>query len=244
MNIKTQLDPDDFVKGRKEPIKYIVIHDTGNFNDTSEGNANYFCNGKRKSSAHYFIDEDSIVQLVKDTDTAWHVGDGKGKYGITNANSIGIEMCKTNGTIGLNTYNATLELTRELCKKYNVPFANVVRHFDASRKNCPASFSSNNWKKWFDFKNDLILESFEGKLKSFVARGIISSPEYWLENAREGKICKGEYVRSFISNYCGKSINVALNHFKSKELISTVEGWMEEEIKGEYVRNLIEKLRA
>lgn len=243
MDIKKQLDPDNYRIGR-ESVKYIVIHDTGNFNDTAKGNANYFCSGKRKSSAHYFVDEDSIVQLVEDSNTAWHVGDGKGKYGITNSNSIGIEMCKTNGTIGPFTYNKTLELTRMLCNKYNVPYSNVTRHYDASRKNCPASFSQNNWQKWNQFKNDLILGTFEAKLDSFVKRGIISSPQYWIENAREGKICKGEYVRMFISNYCAKPIEVALNHFKSKGLISTVEGWQQEEIKGEYVRNLIEKLRA
>lgn len=89
-----------------------------------------------------------------------------------------------------------------------------------------------------------VIDDFKLKLDSFVKRGIISSPQYWIENAKQGKNCKGEYVRMFISNYCGKPIDVALKHFKSKGLISTVEGWQQEEIKGEYVKNLIEKLRA
>ena len=35
----------------------------------------------------------------------------------------------------------------------NIPPERVVRHYDASRKNCPASMSNNNWAYWQDFKN-------------------------------------------------------------------------------------------
>ncbi len=75
-------------------IKWIIIHDTGNKNDTALGNANYFSEDGRKASAHYFVDDNFIVQVVEDKNIAWHVGDGHGKYGITNENSLGIEMCR------------------------------------------------------------------------------------------------------------------------------------------------------
>ena len=52
-------------------IKYIVIHDTGNYMDSDEGNAKYFSEDGRKASAHYFVD---------DKDQAWHCGDGKGTF--------------------------------------------------------------------------------------------------------------------------------------------------------------------
>lgn len=35
-------------------------------------------------------------------------------------------------------------------------------------------------------------------------RGVISSPDYWVENARAGKTCKGEYVAALIRNMAGK----------------------------------------
>lgn len=133
-------------------IKYIVIHDTGNKTDSDEGNAKYFSVDGRGASAHYFVDEDSITQVVEDNEGAWHCGDGGGKYGITNHNSIGIEMCRVNNTVGENTIAKTIELVKYLQAKYNVPSCNVVRHYDASRKNCPSSFSANGWAKWQEFK--------------------------------------------------------------------------------------------
>ena len=74
--------------------KYIVIHYTGNNGDTAKGNCNYFENVNRQSSAHYFVDENSIWQCVEDYDVAWHVGGAKKYYnGCRNNNSIGVELC-------------------------------------------------------------------------------------------------------------------------------------------------------
>ena len=47
-------------------IEYIVIHDTGNQNDSDEGNANYFSKDGRNASAHYFVDDNSITQIVEE----------------------------------------------------------------------------------------------------------------------------------------------------------------------------------
>ena len=45
-------------------------------------------------------------------------------------------------------------------KELNIPAERVIRHYDASRKNCPASMRNNNWAKWKEFKQ-LITESGE-----------------------------------------------------------------------------------
>jgi hypothetical protein len=152
--IKQQLDNDDHYDGGNSK-EYIVVHDTGNGTDSDEGNANYFCTGNRDASAHYFVDDDSITQVVQDDDCSWHCGDGHGAYGITNRNSIGIEMCRVNGVVTPATEANTIELVKLLMAKYNVPVEKVVRHYDASRKNCPGSFSSNNWARWWTFKDKL-----------------------------------------------------------------------------------------
>jgi DNA replication protein DnaD len=49
----------------------------------------------------------------------------------------------------------TLDLIVHLMKVHNVPFSNVLRHYDASRKICPKSMSANNWKEWGEFKATL-----------------------------------------------------------------------------------------
>ena len=140
-----------------EEIKYIVIHDTGN---TSKGAGAdnhflFFNAADRQSSAHYFVDDKQILRVIKDIYKSWAVGDGRAKYGITNENSLNIEMCINSDGDFNKTYLHTLKLTKYLMKKYNIPLENVVRHYDASRKICPNIWKENNWEKWNKFKDDL-----------------------------------------------------------------------------------------
>lgn len=154
LNIKREISNYNHSEGNKP--KYIVIHYTGNINDSAKNNADYFGRCNRNASAHYFVDDNGIYQVVEDYNASWHCGDGNNRYGINNYNSIGIEMCGTdNGNISEKTIQNTLELTKYLMKKYNIDADHVVRHYDASRKNCPSAFSSNNWARWWDFKNRL-----------------------------------------------------------------------------------------
>ena len=154
LNIKRKISNYNHSEGNKP--KYIVIHYTGNINDSAKNNADYFGRCNRNASAHYFVDDNEIYQVVEDYNASWHCGDGNNRYGINNYNSIGIEMCGTdNGNISEKTVQNTLELTKYLMKKYNIDADHVVRHYDASRKNCPSAFSSNNWARWWDFKNRL-----------------------------------------------------------------------------------------
>ena len=136
-------------------IKYIVIHDTGNTSVGANATShyNYFNGGDRSSSADFFID-DSQILCVNDYRKyyTWHCGDGKGKYGITNANSIGVEICINSDGNRQKAIDKTLVLVRELMKELNIPIDMVVRHYDASRKNCPGSMSKNNWAEWYEFK--------------------------------------------------------------------------------------------
>ena len=135
-------------------ITYIAMHYTGNDTDSAAGNANYFNGGDRQASAHYFVDDNSIYQVVEDYNAAWHCGDGHGKYGISNHNSIGIEMCCRNGSITTTTENNAIELVKYLMNKYGIDTNHVVRHYDASRKICP-NWQANNWSRWTNFKNKL-----------------------------------------------------------------------------------------
>lgn len=138
-------------------IKYIVIHDTANTKKGANAQAhfNFFNNGDRQSSAHYFVDDSQILRIIKDENRSWAVGDGGGKYGITNDNSINIEICINSDGDFNKTYINLLNITRYLVDKYKIPMDNVVRHFDASRKICPNIWKDNNWEKWHKFKEDL-----------------------------------------------------------------------------------------
>lgn len=142
---------------RGNSIRYLVIHDTGNPNKGAGAlnHRNYVENNKRGASAHYFVDDKVIVQYVGDSLSAGSVGDGRGRYGITNANSLSIEMCINSDADYSKTYKNTVELTKNLMKKFNIPIDRVVRHYDASRKSCPNHMRQNNWSKWWKFKEDI-----------------------------------------------------------------------------------------
>jgi N-acetylmuramoyl-L-alanine amidase CwlA len=192
-------------------IKYIVIHDTGNATDSAQGNANYFCSGDKQSSAHLFVDDNSIYQVVEFTDGSWHCGDGQGKYGITNHNSIGIEMCRVNNTVTAITEANTIELVKSLMTQFNIPLDRVVRHYDASRKNCPSSFSANNWERWTSFKNKLV--------NAPVNQVSNNGGDYMSKPYHNGSTPEPVYSEEACINKIG-----SLNAYESCEAISDVNG--------------------
>lgn len=171
--------------GRK--IKYLVIHFTAG-GSSAKGSAaacyNVFTN--RDASADFAVDDVEMVQFNGDIANkyTWAVGDGKGKYGVTNANSISIEMCSNlkkgysakypshNGWYFTDaTIDNTVTLAKYLMNKYNIPLDRVIRHYDASRKQCmgvvgwlPVSIlddktgkaiGKGNEDKWIAFKERL-----------------------------------------------------------------------------------------
>ena len=157
MNIKTNIANKDNYGGSRstDSIKYIVVHYTGNDGDTDENNGNYFKNNVVGSSAHYFVDDDSITQTVPDNYVAWHCGAKTYKHAnCRNANSIGVEICDDvkNGVIypSDKTIQNALELVEYLMKKYSVPKENVIRHYDVTGKLCPAYWCGTKEKddKW------------------------------------------------------------------------------------------------
>ncbi len=140
---------------RTSAIKYIVVHDTGNPDKgaDAERHYQYFNGGDRDSSADVFVDDRQAIK-VNDWDTyyTWHCGDGHGKYGITNANSVGVEMCINSDGNYDRAFERTVAVVKELMQTLGIDANHVVRHYDASRKDCPMSMSGSNWARWYEFK--------------------------------------------------------------------------------------------
>ena len=130
------------IKPRTQNVDYIVCHYVGD-GDSSPGsalnNCKYFAGGNRDASAHYFIDDSGIWEYANPSDYyTWHCGDGHGAYGISNANSIGIEVCIDGDTPYTEAEIGYLsELVPYLMDRFGIPAERVVRHYDASRKACP-----------------------------------------------------------------------------------------------------------
>ena len=155
------------VMPRTSTILYIVIHYTANGSpstpNAAKNNCIYFNNGNRDASAHYFIDNSGIWMFADPSMwSCWHVGDGHGAYGITNQNSIGIEVVQDDDKpFSEIEINYLEELVAVLMMKYNVPKNRVVRHYDASRKACPwyyTPYGSGKDSAWKNLHNRLTSE--------------------------------------------------------------------------------------
>lgn len=135
--------------------RWIVVHNTANGTSeegTAYNNTVYFKDTYRSASAHYFIDDgDTVWQCVRDTDTAWHVGEAASRNGCYNTNSIGIEVCETAGGWFTDKEIATLrELVRGLMDFYGIPAERVCRHHDVTGKSCPWYYSDDD--RWAELK--------------------------------------------------------------------------------------------
>lgn len=100
LDIQQKIIKYNFTKGRTG-VDYIVIHDTGNTNAGADAEAhyNYFGGANRNASAHYFVDDHQIIQVIEDSNAAWHCGDGKGKY----ASRIATPLASKSASIRMET---------------------------------------------------------------------------------------------------------------------------------------------
>ena len=174
-------------KAPNREIKYLAIHFTaGSSSKAGSAKSVKHVFEQRKASADFCVDDRDMVQFNPDLHNyyCWAVGDGNGKYGVTNKNSISIEICSSlkKGTSaavpnhsGWYFTDAALEnavkLSKYLMNKYNIPIDRVIRHYDASRKSCPGlvgwndgtlykedgskTKEKNNSNEWIKFKKKL-----------------------------------------------------------------------------------------
>ena len=177
---------------RTEKPRYIVVHTTGNPSRGADARAHFDYWNSREvgASADFVVDDKEVLQINDYTKYyTWHCGDGKGKYGITNSNSIGIEICvNADGDFAKAVSNA-VALVRKLKKETGI--VKIVRHYDASRKNCPAELSDNNWEGWGKFLEQVYaaepseLTEVNDIVWELAYRGIVTNKELWLRKLNE-----------------------------------------------------------
>lgn len=146
---------------KSSEIDTLVIHYTGNNGDTAENNGNYFKNNVVETSAHYFVDDTTVVRSVADKNIAWHAGDWD-----INCRSIGIEIAGSTTECTGKTLENVILLTQRLMKKYNIKKDKVIRHYDANGKICPGFWCGSAakdklWREQFLNKLDTSSETSE-----------------------------------------------------------------------------------
>lgn len=162
LSIKTEKESDTMITitkmiskkncyiGQNKPA-YVVIHETDNWSKGADAKAHATAmkNGNLAGTVHYYVDSKSIYQTLDHSDGAWAVGDGKGKYGITNRNSINIEICVNPETDYYKAVDYAEQLAAKLLKQYGWGTDRLKRHYDASRKNCPRRIQAEG--RWPEF---------------------------------------------------------------------------------------------
>ncbi len=138
VNIKKMISKKNCYIGQNKPA-YVVIHETDNWSKGANARAHALAmkNGNLAGTVHYYVDSSDIYQTLEHSDGAWAVGDGKGKYGITNRNSINIEICVNPETDYYKAVDKAEQLAAYLLKQYGWDTSHLKRHYDASRKHCP-----------------------------------------------------------------------------------------------------------
>ena len=155
------------IKRKRSQVKGIVIHYTGNKDDTAIANANYFKNNnERYAGAHFVIGVDgNIIKCGNLNDVCWSVGNdmrehkvpNSGKYygDYGNSNTVSIELCDIVDnfptTKQINSTIKVIKYIRRHCKNAKL----IMRHWDVNGKHCPATMCYLNNKEWKKFVSKL-----------------------------------------------------------------------------------------
>lgn len=129
------------ISKRDSKPRYICVHYTGG-TGCAKNNVIYFRSGNRNASADFFIDSCEIWRFNPNVSKyyTWAIGDGHGRYGYTNANTINIEVVSSGEKFTTSEKKRLRYLVKRLMRRYGIPAESVIRHYDASRKICPAPY--------------------------------------------------------------------------------------------------------
>ncbi len=128
--------------GTKRKIKYIIIHETGNFDAkaNARSHANYLLrNSTSTTSWHYTVDDKEIYHHIPDNEEAYHSATKVG-----NLHGIGIELCVNKDGNFEQTFDNGAKLVAYLIKRYNLNIYDILTHHDFSGKNCPYTILRDN----------------------------------------------------------------------------------------------------
>ena len=117
---------------RLATVRGIVSHDTGNEGSTAYNNRTYFNNQQPSASAHTFIDDKYILEMVPLYEKAWHVRydmDRKLNGFYANDYMIGVELCWGKSIDIKKAYDKYVWYHAYLCKTFNLnPRRDIYSH--------------------------------------------------------------------------------------------------------------------
>lgn len=175
----------------------ITIHQTGNIDAPAKNNHNYMknCNksGERIASWHVTVGYDYIIQAQSFNYKTYHAGCTNGNNG-----SIGIEICMySDANKQKQAYLNAIELVKILLKYYGWGIDKVKRHYDWTKKNCPAWLISGKYGytwDWFKQQVQQVQSSFKPYLAKCTATTLNCRKGAGTSYAVDRQITKGTVI--------------------------------------------------
>ena len=201
----------------KRAIKFVIIHYTGMQSEIES--IKRLKNPKYKVSCHYLINrKGKIIQMVKDTNIAWHAGKSKWKkFKNLNKNSLGIELVNKGHKFGYQSFpsrqiKSLIYLCKNLKKKYVIRQENFLGHSDIAplRKIDPGEkfpwkkLSSYKLGKWFK-KSPKKIDLRERKMKMLFFKNL-KKLGYGYFNVKKRNLSDVKIVKSFQQHYLPNSV--------------------------------------
>lgn len=146
-------------------VKFIVCHDTGNAGATAQNNTDFYIRSanETQASAHTFIDDKGVIEVIPDFEKAWHV-----RYDNTLDNSLygddandialGIELCYGGKIDTKIAYANYVEYIALKCTKFNLdPLKQLIGHYklDPARRTDPLNAFKTINITWEQFVSDV-----------------------------------------------------------------------------------------
>lgn len=175
--------------GQNKP-KYIVIHETDNWNRGAHAlaHAKAHYNKNLSTSVHYYVDDgqqghEAVYKTLNHEDGSYAVGK---VYGLSscpdanNRNTINIEICVNPETDYEKARLNCVDLVKRLMMETGIPAERVIRHYDAKRKYCPRKMLDSP-TLWEDFKQRIvdtveeIISEYNASAKCWQFRRVVTS---------------------------------------------------------------------
>ncbi|MGB3389144.1 MAG: N-acetylmuramoyl-L-alanine amidase [Pseudaminobacter sp.] len=115
----------------------IILHYTGM--QTAKAAESWLCDPVSEVSSHYLVHEDgAIVQMVRESDRAWHAGKSSWR-GLTDINSwsVGIEIVNPGHEFGYPDFpdsqiEAVIALCKGICERHGIVAERILAHSDVA----------------------------------------------------------------------------------------------------------------
>lgn len=138
-------------------VRFIVAHETANPTADADAHFRYFNGQQPSASAHTFIDDNKVLEIVPLTEKAWHVQydkpiDNQLFGDDANDCAIGVELCRTGDF--KKAYDRYVWYNAYLCKHFGLdPRKHLVSHkkLDPQRRSDPDSWLNPNGVTWDNF---------------------------------------------------------------------------------------------